>query len=205
MIRFVFFERLVIGDWVQVVAAISSAIAAIVAVFAAVQSYRSAKQNNEAIEQMVCPRVSVMVRSTKANKSFIELVVLNDGRGLARNIKLKVVKDDLELMRQATDAKMMSDLRVFKSGIVVLPAGGQREYFILSLFGQYEEILKKEPTIHVEYQNSTKTKKYHDSFVLDFASLSESGWTSNEEKAPITMADELKKIRVAIEKIERAK
>lgn len=192
-------------DITQITSAIGTMIAAIVAVVAAVQSYRSAKQNNETNEQMIRPRVVVTVRSTKAAKNFIELVVLNDGGGLARDIKLRVLKDDLELMHQKPDVTAMSDLRVFKRGIAILPSGGEREYFILSVAGIYEEILKKQSTVAVQYKDATGKKHYNDEFVLDFASLSESHWTTEEMKAPKTIADELKKMRVAVEKMEKKK
>lgn len=68
-------------------------IAAIVAVIAAFQSYRSAKQNNDTNEQMIRPRLAVYVESTEVVKSFIDIVVLNEGGGLARDICFSIKGD----------------------------------------------------------------------------------------------------------------
>ena len=147
------------ADIAQIISAAGTMIAAIVAVIAAVQSYRSAKKNNETNEQMIRPRVVVLVRSTEAAKNFIDLVVMNDGGGVARNIKLRVNQDDLELTHQFNGQKTMSDLKVFKNGIATLPAGTERKYYILSLVGQYEKrILEKESIINISYSDANRKK-----------------------------------------------
>lgn len=169
-------------------------IAAIVAVIAAFQSYRSAKQNNETNEQMIRPRLAVYVESTEAAKNFIDIVVLNEGGGLARDICFSIKGEDLELNCQSEGIDNLSKLRVIKHGINMLPSKNKRRYFILSAVGCYEKLLKNKTEIEVHYTDITGKKKYSDSFLLDFASLSDSSWTTDKDRAFKVISNELPKI-----------
>lgn len=169
-------------------------IAAIVAVIAAFQSYRSAKQNNDTNEQMIRPRLAVYVESTEVVKSFIDIVVLNEGGGLARDICFSIKGEDLELNCQSEGIDKLSKLRVIKHGITMLPSKNKRRYFILSAVGCYKKLLKNKMEVGVHYTDITGKKKYSDSFLLDFASLSDSSWTTDKDEAFKVISNELPKI-----------
>lgn len=189
-------------DWAEIISAIGTMIAAIVAVIAAFQSYRSAEQNNETNEQMIRPRVAVYVESTEASKNLIDIVVLNEGGGLARNICFSIKGEDLELNCQSEGIDKLSKLRVIKHGIAMLPSKGKRRYFIVSAIGCYEKLLKNKTEIEVNYTDVTGKKKYSDSFLLDFASLSDSGWTTDKDKALKVISNELPKISKSLNSIK---
>ena len=181
-------------DWAEIISAIGTMIAAIVAVIAAFQSYRSAKQNNDTNEQMIRPRLAVYVESTEVVKSFIDIVVLNEGGGLARDICFSIKGEDLELNCQSEGIDKLSKLRVIKHGITMLPSKNKRRYFILSAVGCYEKLLKNKTEVGVHYTDITGKKKYSDSFLLDFASLSDSSWTTDKDEAFKVISNELPKI-----------
>lgn len=181
-------------DWAEIISAIGTMIAAIVAVIAAFQSYRSAKQNNDTNEQMIRPRLAVYVESTEVVKSFIDIVVLNEGGGLARDICFSIKGEDLELNCQSEDIDKLSKLRVIKHGITMLPSKNKRRYFILSAVGCYKKLLKNKTEVGVHYTDITGKKKYSDSFLLDFASLSDSSWTTDKDEAFKVISNELPKI-----------
>lgn len=181
-------------DWAEIISAIGTMIAAIVAVIAAFQSYRSAKQNNDTNEQMIRPRLAVYVESTEVVKSFIDIVVLNEGGGLARDICFSIKGEDLELNCQSEGIDKLSKLRVIKHGITMLPSKNKRRYFILSAVGCYKKLLKNKTEVGVHYTDITGKKKYSDSFLLDFASLSDYSWTTDKDEAFKVISNELPKI-----------
>ena len=185
-------------DWAEIISAIGTMIAAIVAVIAAFQSYRSAKQNNDTNEQMIRPRLAVYVESTEVVKSFIDIVVLNEGGGLARDICFSIKGEDLELNCQSEGIDKLSKLRVIKHGITMLPSKNKRRYFILSAVGCYKKLLKNKTEVGVHYTDITGKKKYSDSFLLDFASLSDSSWTTDKDEAFKVISNELPKISKGI-------
>ncbi len=189
-------------DWAEIISAIGTMIAAIVAVIAAFQSYRSAEQNNETNEQMIRPRVAVYVESTEASKNLIDIVVLNEGGGLARNICFSIKVEDLELNCQSEGIDKLSKLRVIKHGIAMLPSKGKRRYFIVSAIGCYEKLLKNKTEIEVNYTDITGKKKYSDSFLLDFASLSDSSWTTDKDRAFKVISNELPNISKSLNSIK---
>ena len=189
-------------DWAEIISAIGTMIAAIVAVIAAFQSYRSAKQNNDTNEQMIRPRLAVYVESTEVVKSFIDIVVLNEGGGLARDICFSIKGEDLELNCQSEGIDKLSKLRVIKHGITMLPSKNKRRYFILSAVSCYEKLLKNKTEVGVHYTDITGKKKYSDSFLLDFASLSDSSWTTDKDEAFKVISNELPKISKGLNSIK---
>lgn len=189
-------------DWAEIISAIGTMIAAIVAVIAAFQSYRSAKQNNDTNEQMIRPRLAVYVESTEVVKSFIDIVVLNEGGGLARDICFSIKGEDLELNCQSEGIDKLSKLRVIKHGITMLPSKNKRRYFILSAVGCYKKLLKNKTEVGVHYTDITGKKKYSDSFLLDFASLSYSSWTTDKDEAFKVISNELPKISKGLNSIK---
>ena len=189
-------------DWAEIISAIGTMIAAIVAVIAAFQSYRSAKQNNDTNEQMIRPRLAVYVESTEVVKSFIDIVVLNEGGGLARDICFSIKGEDLELNCQSEGIDKLSKLRVIKHGITMLPSKNKRRYFILSAVGCYKKLLKNKTEVGVHYTDITGKKKYSDSFLLDFASLSDSSWTTDKDRAFKVISNELPNISKSLNSIK---
>lgn len=188
------------ADWAQIVAAIGTMIAAIVAVVAAFQSYRSSKQNNDTNEQMIRPRIVVYVDNSQANISFVDLVVYNEGGGLARDIKFKIKGDDPPVSFSNGKNSCLSDFEVIKDGIKVLPTKSSRRYFVLSTVGQIDEILALKCRIEVSYANSSHDKIYKDSFELDFISLPKMKFANKELSNQKKIVSEIEKIRKALER-----
>jgi hypothetical protein len=179
-------------------------IAAIVAVIAAFQSYRSAEQNNETNEQMIRPRVVVYLDSAKAGVNFIDMIILNEGGGLARNIKFSIEGEDMELEYQQKDVKKLSDLVVIKNGMSILPSRERRKYFLLSIKGNdcYKALLKRRTELNVSYTDITGKKKYSDSFLLDFANLPYSDCTTSKDEAFKVISKELPIISKSLNSIK---
>ncbi len=191
-------------DWAEIISAIGTMIAAIVAVIAAFQSYRSAERNNETNEQMIRPRVVVYLDSAKAGVNFIDMIILNEGGGLARNIKFSIEGEDMELEYQQKDVKKLSDLVVIKNGMSILPSRERRKYFLLSIKGndRYKALLKRRTELNVSYTDITGKKKYSGSFLLDFANLPYSDWTTSKDEAFKVISEELPTISKSLNSIK---
>ena len=187
-------------DFAQIFSAIGTMIAAIVAVIAAAHSYRSARENNETNEQMIRPRVVVYVDNSNYEIAFMDLVVLNEGGGLARDIQFTISGDDLPVSFSDGSDKNLSDFEVIKKGIKVLPAKSSRSYFVLSTIGQIDKILALDSYVTIRYSDSSGTKKYEDKFSLDFASLPKMRFKKEEAVNQKKIAGEIKKIREILEK-----
>lgn len=196
----IFAASITTSDWAQILSATGTLIAAIVAVVAALQSYRSAKQSNETNEQLTRPRVVVYADNSKYEISYIDLVIFNEGGGLARNIEFTVSGDDPPVSFSDGKNKHLSDLDVITKGIKVLPAKSSRSYFVLSTLGQVEEIMALNSHIGITYTNSSGTKKYNDTFSLDFTSLPKMRFTEKEVSQQKKLTQEVEKIRRVLEK-----
>ena len=184
----------VLANWAQIVGALGTLLAALVAVFAARLSYRSAMENHETNEQMIRPRVAVSIKPTKASKNLIDLVVSNHGNGIARDISLSLSGDDFMLDHYGKDRPVLSTLRVFSTGIKLLTPHEERQYYIVSLMGRYEDLLAVTTSVNINYTGDTG-KRYSDTFLLDFSSFSDSGWTDKNAEAGKNIAKELEQIR----------
>ncbi|HTJ73396.1 MAG TPA: hypothetical protein VL481_02285, partial [Verrucomicrobiae bacterium] len=69
---------------------------------------------------MIRPRVAITLEPTKAHKNFIDIVVSNHGRGIARNITFRVEGDDFSLDHQHDNGRSnLSKLQVFEKGIKI--------------------------------------------------------------------------------------
>lgn len=160
-------------DWAQIISAVGTMIAAVVAVIAAIHSFRSAKQNNETNEQLIRPRVVVYVDNSHHNIAYLDLIILNEGGGLARDIKLAVSGDEPSLRFSDNTDKPLSSLDAIEHGITVMPARSSRSYFMMSIDTKDDtkKILDLKTDISINYTDSTGKKKYQDAFRLDFKSL----------------------------------
>jgi len=198
-------SNITLADWAQIVIAVATLATAIVAVIAAKQSHDSAKENRLTTEELARPRLSVFVQSTAASKQLVDLIVINSGQSSARNIKFKVEGEDLKVDYQSAGVEVLSQLRVIKKGVKLLEPGGKRTYFIISLIGRYEDLLETKTTVEVIYNGGPTSKQYAEEFPLDFASLSESGWRTEETKAAKETVSELKKISKHLHQIAQRK
>lgn len=190
-------------DWAllaQLVTACGTLVAAIVAVIAAKQSYASAKQSNETNEQMIRPRVVVYVDNSEDDVSLIDLVVSNEGGGFARNIKFSVEGDKPPMSFSDGRDLDLTNFDVIKNGINLLSAHSSRRYFILSAVGQVDKILNLKTTVKLSYTNSSRDKKYEDSFELDFVSLPKMRFRDRNQSNQKKIASEIEKIRKNMEK-----
>lgn len=188
-------------DWAQIISAVGAMTAAIVAVIAAIQSYRSAKQNNDTNEQMIRPRVVVYVENSLHNIAYLDLVILNEGGGLARDINLVVSGDEPSLRFSDNTDKSLSSLDAIKHGIAVLPARTSRSYFMMSsdTKDDTKKILDLETDISIGYTDSTGKKKYQDTFRLDFKSLPKMRLVEKAETDRKKIIAEMKNITKALE------
>jgi hypothetical protein len=186
-----------IADWSGIISAGAAAVAAIMAVVAAFQSHKAAKESRETNEQLIRPHISVYIQQSKtAPMSFVDIVVKNDGGGVARNIKFDVDDDGVELNTQFSNKTKISELNFIKDGMELLSQGEQRTYLLIRIRNSehYKELFEKNVIVKVKYSSSRGKKRYNEEFRLDFNSLPEIELSDENVKAPKNIVKELKSI-----------
>ncbi len=165
----------------------------------AIQTRKTVQAMNEANEANNRPIVSVGIQDRIESVSFLDLYVTNAGRGLARDIKFKVVGDDIEINAYTAEGKQkLSNYTALRNGIKALAPNETRKYWLISVMGRAEELRKAETYIKVTYTNNDGNKKYSDKFILDFSSLPE-GRLGDDPT--YRLSKEAEKIRKELEKL----
>ena len=150
-------------------------------------------------ESQMRPQVAIFLIQRDESLSLIDLVVANYGNGIARNIKFQVLGTDFFIDPSAKERSIKS-FRIFKNGIKTLGPGQKYQAWLLSVIGRVDELQKGRTNIRVSYENADGTKKYSDSYRLDFKSLPEHQLGT---PAMYGIQQSLEKISDSLEKIER--
>lgn len=136
------------------------------------QTRKTVKAMNETNEANNRPVVSVVVTNdSPQGVTIINLDIRNSGNGLARNIRFSVEGDELRLTEMTATERTLRDVPLLKGGIKVLAPQESRRTWLLSSIDRTEELLAKNITVEVQYENADHSKKYTDEFLLDFHSL----------------------------------
>lgn len=145
----------------------------VITAYYAWQTRRTVTAMNEANEANNRPVVSISLKERKESISFIDFIVTNAGKGVARDISFEVKGKNI-LVKEVGDRKeKIKDFRVIKNGIQVLAPGESRRYWFVSIIGRVEELQNQDTQISVSYSDNNKDKEYKDTFSLDFLSLPE--------------------------------
>lgn len=169
--------------------------------FYAWQTRRTVKVMSDANETNNRPVVSISLKERKESISFIDFVVTNAGRGVARDISFKVEGNNPVIKEIGDRKEKLKDFRVIKNGVQVLAPRENRKYWFVSLMGRTEEFQKLNTKIKVTYYGNKKDKPYHDTFSLDFLSLPE---YSLGDDPLYKLSKESEKIRNELKDINRS-
>jgi hypothetical protein len=185
------------SDYIQI--ALTLSLVAITAYYAW-QTRKTVHVMEEANEENNRPVVSISLRERNESISFIDFIITNAGKGLARNITFKVKGNNFLIKEIAGKKEYLKDFRIIKNGIQVLAPNEKRKYWFLSLMGRVDEMHKYKTNVEIAYTNNKRTKLYKDTFDLDFLSLPEYS-LGNEPVYKISK--ELEKISKELERIRR--
>lgn len=142
------------------------------------------------------PRIVVFLEQREEWLNLVDLVIANQGQGLAKEIIFEL-RGDIKLI---SDNKKLSQLMIIKNGIKDFPSQKILKLPLVSLVGRLDELENKNLKIFVNYKDEGKIKNYSDTFALDFKSLIESQLGS----PPIyKISKSIEKIANSIEKIDR--
>ena len=105
-------------------------------------------------KQKIEPLIVAFLKSTESNK-VLALHIKNIGEGLAKNVKIKIIKD---YARFGKDNMLLSDDGIFKNGFNNFPPQYELSYYIQLI----PELKSEEGTVSIEfeisYENSEKDK-----------------------------------------------
>lgn len=165
------------------------------------QTRKTVKAMDEANEANNRPIVSISMRARDESISFLDFVVSNAGKGLARDITFKVKGQNFLVKEVNGKKEYLGDFRPIKNGIKVIAPGEVRKYWFVSVIGRVEEFQGLKTRLEVSYFSHDMNKQYADNFDLDFLSLPEHS-LGNEPLYKISKESE--KIRKEIEQINRS-
>lgn len=179
--------------------AITTAVLVIITGIYAFHTARTAKSMERTEEIQARPQLAIFLEQRKDNLSLVNLVIANYGNGLARNIKFSVIGKNI-ILDLAREEKTIKTFRVIKNGMKTL--GPKQEYraWLMSVIGRVDELQANRTNIRVQYENVDGSKKYKESYRLDFSSLPE---YQLGKPAEYRSAESLDKIAKSVERIER--
>jgi hypothetical protein len=169
----------------------------LITAYYALQTRKTVKAMEEANELQNRPVICISIWDRKESISFLDFVVTNSGKGLARNISFSVVGENILLKEIGGKKEKLSDFRVIKNGIKNIAPGETRRYWFMSVIGRIDEIQKADVKVKVTYYGIDGKHKYDDIFDLDFLSLPE--YQLGDDPL-YKMSSELEKIRRELER-----
>jgi hypothetical protein len=152
--------------------AITTTVLVIVTGVYAFHTAKTAKSMERTEEMQTRPQLAIFLEQREDNLSLVNLVIANYGNGLARNIEFSAIGKNI-VLDLAREEKTIKTFRVIKNGIKTL--GPKQEYraWLMSVIGRVDELQSNRTNIRVRYENVDGSKKYKESYRLDFNSLPE--------------------------------
>lgn len=190
------------SSWASWTAALATVAIALLTGLLAKETWALRNIQLNQIEQIrkgaIKPSVGVYLRPSPHSIQFLDLIIKNNGKGTAQNVKFKIVnlnrrnKEGYELIKDK-----LIKFNIIKNGISTLGANEDR----LTLFASYSEMsseIGKEKTSSIKFKievsfKDVEDKGYKDKFVFDFSEYSDMVKIGGKE--PIyKISDELEKI-----------
>jgi hypothetical protein len=162
-----------------VYAPLISAIAGIFSVLTTIFAYKVSNQSARVARNSLEPHVYVALRSSRANKNLINLIIKNSGNGVARDITFKLKGDNFPIESNSFGAKTFQELNVFKSGIATLAKDEERKYSIVNLIGKFPKMLQVNTVVKVSYMG---TIQHSEEYTIEFHSIEDIRW--EEDRKP---------------------
>jgi hypothetical protein len=167
------------------------------------------EQVDELKRENIRPNVSVTLKSSESELSFMDARIHNQGKGIARNIKFTFIdRDEREIKHSENEVvDEFLKLHIFSDGMHSLGIGQKIESFLFSFFEIKNKI--KEPDvfsiyfkIKVSYEDVEGTA-YYNELTIDFKEFQ--GISRTGGGNPIhNIAKDMKKLREQFEKLTRS-
>jgi hypothetical protein len=126
-------------------------------------NYKLLKESQETRKQKITPLLVAFLKSTE-DHSVLELHIKNIGEGLAKNVKIKTIKD-YNLF--GTQNQLLSEIGIFKNGMTVFPPQYEIQYQINSITRIFEQNRDEYIDIEVSY-NSINGSSHKERYTLPF-------------------------------------
>lgn len=174
----------------------------------AVETWRlraaQAQQIRDFMLDSIRPNVSVELSGSHAGMNFMNVRVLNSGKGIARKIKFEFLNRNDQPASIETDpiVKVFQKLAIFRSGIQSLGVNQELKSFMFSFFDLSSEInadvFSPYVNIRITFED-TEGNEYENSFAIDFSQYQ--GFSEIGGNPLSKLADEAKNIREQLVKM----
>lgn len=145
-------------------------------------NYMLWRESRATRRQKITPLIIAYLKPTE-NCQVLALHIKNIGEGLAKNVKIEVMK---EYNRFGKDNLLLSDIGIIKNGFNNFPPLYELRYYIHSMKELNSEDNKNRIEIEISYE-STDKKKYKDTYKLPFNQIID----QNHSKPPETFMGQI--------------
>lgn len=115
------------------------------------------------------PRVTLYIQQREDWVNFIDLFIVNNGEGSAKDVRFTIEKD-LELLNKDSH---LSQVQIIKNGLSILTPKQVLKLPLLTLIGRVSELKNYSSKVSIAYSDNEGSKSYVDEVILDFKGLIE--------------------------------
>ncbi len=194
-----------LSGWITTIA---TTVICVLTIVLAVETWRlraaQARQIHEFILDSIRPNVSVELSGSHAGMNFMNVRVLNSGKGIARKIRFEFLDRNDRPASEDTEPiiKVFHELTMFRSGIQSLGVNQELKTFMFSFFelrGKLNaDVFSPYVNIRIRFED-TEGNEYVNAFVIDFSQYE--GFSEIGGNPLSKLADEIKKVREQLEKM----
>jgi hypothetical protein len=150
-------------------------------------------------KQKITPLIVPFLKSAE-NHIAMELHIKNIGEGIAKNVRINVIKD---YKRFGKENLLLSEIESFKNIIHTFPPEYELKYYIHSMSDIYEN--DKDEYIQLEFcYESSDNRSFRETFKLSFSQVLGQNYSNPPETYIGQISYYLKKIDSSFEKIEKS-
>jgi len=147
-------------------------------------------------KQNIAPQLVVFLKSTE-NHTALGLHVKNIGKGLARNVKIKTLKDYKQFGQDN-----ISELGIIKNGFNIFPPQYELKYYINSMIEIHNNDENEIISFELTYESSDK-RKFKEFFHLPFNQILGENYSKPPETYMGQIPYYLKEINKTLKKTEK--
>jgi hypothetical protein len=194
-----------LSNWITTIATV---LICVLTVVLAVETWRlrevQAKQIKEFILESNRPNVSVELSGSHVGMNFMNVRVINSGKGIARKITFQFFNRNDQPATTQTEPiiSVFHKLAMFRLGIQSLGINQELKSYIFSFVELKEkltsDVFSQYVNIHIRFED-TEGNEYVNVFVIDFSQYE--GFSEIGGNSLSKLADEAKHIRTELQKI----
>jgi hypothetical protein len=132
-----------------------TAVLTVATVLLAIYTWRLVNETRIMRKDQVRPNITVYFDHAETDPTLIFIVVENNGRGTAYDLKFKITKA-IKSYIKGDESDKLSNIGLFKYGMKHCPAGFKKRYFLMETTQNYKEKMAEELHLTLSYNDTFK-------------------------------------------------